>query len=125
MNEIQRVHLVYPECNRMSTPDAIGRNLKLSLEKLYEVITYNYNEYRTIIPGKADVLIGHWHPNPFTVFRMSAYKKGWKRVLALAPFCPDPTGWYNAFGNKIIERCDRYLAITGNAWMKRLKDSSL
>ena len=76
MNEIQRVHLVYPECNRMSTPDAIGRNLKLSLEKLYEVITYNYNEYRTIIPGKADVLIGHWHPNPFTVFRMSAYKKG-------------------------------------------------
>ena len=124
MNEIQRVHLVYPECNRMSTPDAIGRNLKLSLEKLYEVITYNYNEYRTIIPGKADVLIGHWHPNPFTVFRMSAYKKGWKRVLALAPFCPDPTGWYNAFGNKIIEKCDRYLAITGNAWMKRLKDSS-
>jgi hypothetical protein len=52
VNEIQRVHLVYPECNRMSTPDAIGRNLNLSLEKLYEVITYNYNEYRTIIPGK-------------------------------------------------------------------------
>jgi len=54
---------------------------------------------------------------------MSAKKKGWKRVIALAPFCPDPTGWHNAFGNKIIVKCDRFLAITGNAWMKRLKDS--
>ena len=123
MNEIQRVHLVYPAGNRISTPDAIGRNLKLSLEKFYEVKTYNYDQLKTIHPGNADVLIGHWHPNPFTVFRMSAHKKGWKRVLALAPFCPDPTGWHNAFGNKIIEQCDRYLAITGNAWMKCLKDS--
>ena len=123
MNEIQRVHLVYPVGNRISTPDAIGRNLKLSLEKFYEVKTYNYDQLKTIHPGNADVLIGHWHPNPFTVFRMSAHKKGWKRVLALAPFCPDPRGWQNAFGNKIIEKCDRYLAITGNAWMKCLKDS--
>ena len=123
MNEIQRVHLVYPVGNRISTPDAIGRNLKLSIEKFYEVKTYNYDQLKTIHPGNADVLIGHWHPNPFTVFRMSAHKKGWKRVLALAPFCPDPTGWHNAFGNKIIEKCDRYLAITGNAWMKCLKDS--
>ena len=123
MNEIQRVHLVYPVGNRISTPDAIGRNLKLSIEKFYEVKTYNYAQLKTIHPGNADVLIGHWHPNPFTVFRMSAHKKGWKRVLALAPFCPDPTGWHNAFGNKIIEQCDRYLAITGNAWMKCLKDS--
>ena len=118
MNEIQRVHLVYPVGNRISTPDAIGRNLKLSLEKFYEVKTYNYDQLKTIHPGNADVLIGHWHPNPFTVFRMSAHKNGWKRVLALAPFCPDPRGWQNAFGNKIIEKCDRYLAITGNAWMK-------
>ena len=123
MNEIQRVHLVYPAGNRISTPDAIGRNLKLFIEKFYEVKTYNYDQLKTIHPGNADVLIGHWHPNPFTVFRMSAHKKGWKRVLALAPFCPDPTGWHNAFGNKIIEQCDRYLAITGNAWMKCLKDS--
>ena len=123
VKNIKRVHLVYPVGNKISTPDAIGQNLKLSLEKFYEVITYNYDEYRTIIPGKADVLIGHWHPNPFTVFRMSANIKGWKRVLALAPFCPDPTGWQNAFGNNIIENCDRYLAITGNAWMKRLKES--
>ena len=123
MNEIQRVHLVYPAGNRISTPDAIGRNLKLSIEKFYEVKTYNYDQLKTIHPGNADVLIGHWHPNPFTVFRMSAHKKGWKRVLALAPFCPDPSGWHNAFGNKIIEQCDRYLAITGNAWMKCLKDS--
>jgi hypothetical protein len=124
VNEIQRVHLVYPEGNRISTPDVIGRNLKLTLEKFYGVKTYNYDQLKTIHPGNGDVLIEHWHPNLFTVFRMSAYKKGWKRVLALAPLYPDTTGWHNAFGNKIIEKCGRYLAITGNAWMKRLKDSS-
>ena len=123
MKNIKRVHLVYPVGNKVSTPDAIGRNLKLYLEKFYQVITYNYDEYRTIHPGETDILIGHWHPNPFTVFRMSANKKGWKRVLVLAPFCPDPTGWHNAFGNKVIEKCDRFLAITGNAWLNRLKES--
>ena len=59
MNRIKRVHLIYPVGNKISTPDAIGRNLKLSLENVYEVITYNYEEYRTINPCKADVLIGH------------------------------------------------------------------
>ena len=59
MNRIKRVHLIYPVGNKISTPDAIGRNLKLSLENVYEVIPYNSDEYRTINPGKADVLIGH------------------------------------------------------------------
>ena len=59
MKNIKRVHLVYPVGNKISTPDAIGRNLKLSLENFYEVITYNYDEYRTTNPSKADVLIGH------------------------------------------------------------------
>ena len=103
MNEIQRVHLVYPAGTRISTPDAIGRNLKLSLEKFYEVKTYNYDQLKTIHPGNADVLIGHWHPNRFTFFRMSAHINGWERVLALAPFSPAPTGWHNAFGRKLLK----------------------
>ena len=123
MKNIKRVHLVYPVGNKISTPDTIGRHLHLALEKHYQVTTYNYDEIKIIQPGNSDILIGHWHPNPLTIFRMSAQKKGWKRVLALAPFCPHPTGWHNAFGNKIIKNCDRFLAITGNAWMNRLKDS--
>ena len=123
MKNIKRVHLVYPVGNKISTPDTIGRHLKLALEKYYQVITYNYDQFKTIHPGNADVLIGHWHTNPLTVFRLSAKEKGWKRILVIAPFCPDPTRWHNAFGNKIIEHCDRFLAITGNAWMKRMKDS--
>ena len=59
MNRIKRVHLIYPVGNKISTPDAIGRNLKLSVENAYEVITYNYDEYRTKNPDKADVLIVH------------------------------------------------------------------
>jgi len=123
VKKIKQVHLVYPVGKKISTPDAIGRHLKQSIEKDYQVTTYNYDEYKIISPGSADVLIGHWHPNPFTVFRLSAQKKGWKRIIALSPFCPDHTAWNNAFANKIIDKCDRYLAITGNAWMKRLKDS--
>ena len=123
MNKIKKVHLVYPVGNKISTPDAIGRHLKNTIEKHYQVKTYNYDEYKVIPPGSADVLIGHWHPNPFTVFRLSALKKGWKRIIALAPFCPDQTAWQNAFANKIIEKCDRYLAITGNSWMDCLKNS--
>ena len=123
MKNIKRVHLVYPVGNKISTPDTIGRHLHHALEKHYQVTTYNYDEIKIIQPGNSDILIGHWHPNPLTIFRMSAQKKGWKRVLALAPFCPHPTGWHNAFGNKIIKNCDRFLAITGNAWMNRLKDS--
>jgi len=123
VKKIKHVHLVYPVGKNINTPDTIGRHLKKSIEKDYQVTTYNYDEYKIISPGNADVLIGHWHPNPFTVFRLSAQKKGWKRIIALAPFCPDQTAWHNAFANKIIEKCDRYLAITGNAWMKRLKVS--
>jgi len=123
MKKIKHVHLIYPAGDQISTPNAIGRHLKQSLENNYQVTTYNYDECKIINPGSADALIGHWHPSPLTVFRLSAQKKGWKRVLALAPFCPDPTGWHNAFGNNIIKKCDRYLAITGNAWMERLKES--
>ena len=123
MKKIKKVHLVYPVGKRINTPDAIGRHLKQSIEKDYQVTTYNYDEYKIISPGSSDVLIGHWHPNPFTVFRLSALKNGWKRIIALAPFCPDQTAWQNAFANKIIEKCDRYLAITGNSWMDCLKNS--
>ena len=123
VKNIKRVHLVYPVGNKVSTPDTIGFHLQIELEKHYQVTTYNYDEIKLIKPGNSDVLIGHWHPNPLTVFRMSAKKKGWKRVLGLAPFCPDSTGWQNAFGNNIIKNCDRYLAITGNYWMNRLNDS--
>ena len=120
MKKIKHVHLIYPTGNQISTPDAIGRHLKQSLENHYQVTTYNYDECKIIHPGSADALIGHWHPNPFTVFRLSALKKGWKRIIALAPFCPDNTAWNNAFANKIIDKCDRFLAITGNYWMERL-----
>ena len=123
MNKINKVHLVYPVGNKISTPEAIGRHLKNYIEKHYEVKTYNYDQYKIISPGSSEVLIGHWHPNPFTVFRLSAQKIGWKRIIALAPFCPDKTAWQNAFAKKIIKKCDRYLAITGNSWMACLKNS--
>ena len=37
MNDILRVHLVYPLGNRISKPDTIGQNLKHTLEKFYNL----------------------------------------------------------------------------------------
>ena len=123
MRKIKKIHLIYPVGNKISTPDTIGRHLKQNLEKFYEVKVYPFDAFCIIKPGKADVLLGHWHQNPLTTFRMSARQKGWKRILPMAPFCPDPTGWHNAFARTTIKYANRYLAITGNAWMNRLKDS--
>ena len=123
MKKIKKVHLIYHVGDKISTPDTIGRHLKQYLEKFYEVKVYPYDTFCIIKPDKADVLLGHWHPNPLTTFRMSARQKGWKRILPMAPFCPDPTGWQNAFARTTMKYASKYLAITGNAWMKRVKDS--
>ena len=56
MKKIKKVHLVYPVGKIIKTPDAIGRHLKQSIEKDYQVTTYNYDEYKIISPGSADVL---------------------------------------------------------------------
>jgi len=37
VNDILRVHLVYPLGNRISKPDTIGQNLKHTLEKFYNL----------------------------------------------------------------------------------------
>ena len=92
LKNIKRVPLVYHVGNKVSTPKYVGRHIKLALEKHYHVTKYNYDGIKIIQPVNSDVFLGHWHPNPLTVFRMSAQKKGWKRVLALAPFCPDDMG---------------------------------
>ncbi len=110
------VHLVYPSGPAVSCPDAIGRNLAARLRARYEVRQYDWKVIGRIRPGADDVLVGHPHPVPFTVFRSSSALPGWKRVIGLAPFLPDPR--YVGFHGAVLAHCDVFLAITGAHWYR-------
>ena len=107
----KRVHLVYPHGPRVSAPDSIGRHLGQRLAARYDVVLHDWDERGVIKPEPGDVLLGHPHPAPGTIFRRSARERGWSRVLMMAPYDHDPR--QVAFENPVIRDCDLFLAITG------------
>jgi glycosyltransferase involved in cell wall biosynthesis len=116
------IHFVYPHSSRISCPDAIGYEVGKRLRGRYTLIQYDWTDPRCITPGPDDILLGHPHPAPWTIFQRSAQHPGWKRILVLAPFSP---GYIvqQAFLDKPLERADRYLAITGDFWYSRIARS--
>jgi glycosyltransferase involved in cell wall biosynthesis len=118
----RRVHLVYPHGDLISTPDAIGRELGRRLEAKYEVTYHDWFEQGVIIPEPGDVLLGHPHPHPNSVFRRSLREQGWSRLLMLAPFHHGDLRQV-AFEDWIVPKCDLVLAITGPYWMRTIGDS--
>lgn len=121
MESLTRIHFVYPSGPSISQPEAIGRNVAERLRKSHSVVQYDWDDTGVIEPGDNDVLLGHPHPAPWTVFRRSARRRGWKRVIALSPYVHDPK--YVAFVDSAVSRCDLYLAITGNYWFDSIRDS--
>jgi hypothetical protein len=115
------VHLIYPHGAAISCPDAIGRKLGEYLRKRYEVRHYDPDDTRVIKPGPHDVLIGHAHPAPWTIFRRSAKQPGWKRILMLEPYNQDKR--QVAFLNSVIKYCDLFLSITGKYWFNSVENS--
>lgn len=118
-----RVHLVYPHEERVSCPDAIGRNLSRQLSPRYDVRLYDWDSAKSIEPGRGDVLVGHPHPSPWTTFRRSLRKPGWSRRLILAPFNhgdPRQSAWLDP----VVRDCDLYLAITGDLWFASTPQSA-
>jgi glycosyltransferase involved in cell wall biosynthesis len=114
---------VYPHGSRISTPDAIGRELGRRLEARYAVVYHDWSERVAIKPEPGDVLLGHPNPDPNTVFRRSVRLDGWHRRLMMAPFNHGDLRQV-AFEDSIIPDCDLYLAITGPYWFQTLEDSS-
>ncbi|NPV68477.1 MAG: glycosyltransferase family 4 protein [Anaerolineae bacterium] len=118
-----RVHFIYPHGPCISAPDTIGRNIGKRLnEQGYDVLYYDWDSVESIKPGQDDVLLGHPHPFPWTIFNRSIRNKGWKRVIALAPYSH---GMPNAVAHleKVISYCDLFLAITGNYWFSGISES--
>lgn len=117
------VHFVYPHRRRISTPSAIGRKVGERLEwRGYEVVHYDIDEARVIRPGHDDVLLGHPHEAPWSVFRRSAARSGWRRKLLLMPYV-HVDDYHVSLADPVVRNCDLFLAITGSTWFETVPSS--
>jgi glycosyltransferase involved in cell wall biosynthesis len=117
------VHFVYPHRPRISAPSAIGRKVGERLRaRGYEVVHYDIDEARVIRPGADDVLLGHPHEAPWSVFRRSAARGGWRRKLLLMPYV-HVDEYHVSLADPIIRNCDLFLAITGSTWFETVPSS--
>lgn len=110
-----RVHLVYPHRPITSAPDVIGHQLAAHLTGRYEVVVHDWDVNRIIEPRDGDVLVGHAHPAPWTVFRRSVRRPGWARRVLLQPYHHGDT-IQMAWADPVVRQCDLFLAITGPFW---------
>jgi glycosyltransferase involved in cell wall biosynthesis len=112
------LHLVYPHKNSISAPNVIGFKLAEELRKYFDVVTYNWDSVLKITPKQGDILIGHSHPFPYTVFRRSLEHTGWSRKILMQPYNSE---WSQVgYIDDVIDKCDLYLAITGDYWFNRV-----
>ncbi len=115
------IHLIYPHKRINSAPNVIGWKIYDFLSKNYDVKVYNWDKFDIIVPNKGDILIGHPHPNPFTIFHRSFFNTNWGKKIVLTPFNCDLK--QNAFLDKYIYAADVYAAITGNFWALNMYSS--
>ncbi len=117
------IHFVYPHRLRISAPSAIGRKVGERLcARGYDVVHYDIDEARVIKPGPSDVLLGHPHEAPWTVFRRSAARSDWRRKLLLMPYVHVDT-YHASLADPVVRNCDLFLAITGATWFESIPDS--
>ena len=119
---MSKIHLVYPCGSSISTPDAIGRNVASRLIKNHEIMVYDWSSTSVIKPGIDDIIIGHAHPNPFTIFRRSIQRSGWKKRILMQPFTTYTP--HVAYLWNVINRVDQFAAITGKYWIDQIRTSS-
>jgi hypothetical protein len=112
------IHLVYPHGPGVATPHVIGRRLAEHLSRRHRVVLHDWDAITAMEPSQGDVLIGHPHPLPGTVFRRSFRRRGWSRRLVLSPFTGDAR--QVAFLDPFVRAADAYLAITGSWWAREV-----
>ncbi|MGV0999620.1 MAG: hypothetical protein ACOYBQ_09860 [Fluviibacter sp.] len=116
------VHLVYPCANLIKTPEVIGYNVYCALTSAgFDVVVHRWDSLSKIYPREGDILIGHAHPNPFTIFRRSLSESGWAKRILMLPFSHDPKQL--GFLRDVVPQCDAFLAITGKYWIDTLNQS--
>jgi glycosyltransferase involved in cell wall biosynthesis len=120
--KIDTIHFVYVKNKKIiQNPFSIGNHLYAELKKKYKVKFYRWDVAFKIKPSENDILIGHSHPNPFTVFRLSMKNNLWKKIILLQPFT---TNIYQVgFLLKVLPYCDKFIAICGNYWFDKIRFS--
>jgi glycosyltransferase involved in cell wall biosynthesis len=120
---VTTVHFVYPHRSRIKAPSAIGVKVGERLRRRgYEVVHYNIDEVKTIRPHPGDVLLGHPHESPWSVFRRSVSCAGWRRRIMLMPYV-HVDEYHVALADQILRKCDVFLAITGSTWFEGVPES--
>lgn len=119
------VHFIYAKGLRTNAPHSITNELAPRLRELGDVQVYDLAEMQTIRPaqGGGDILLGHPHPDPRSVFQASFVQPGWKKRVVICPFShrlPELNGWMEA----LVDEADLFLAITGKYWFETV-DASL
>lgn len=112
------IHLIYPYGPGIVAPQVIGRRLGEFLSQRNTVVQHDWDALGVIRPQPGDVLLGHPHPMPGTIFRRSFRNPRWGQRLVISPFNGDPG--QVAFLDPFVRRADAYLAITGAWWFRNV-----
>jgi hypothetical protein len=113
------VHFVYPrDDKRNSSPFCIGNEVGDRLQRDYDVRFYGWRDQVKIEPKPGDILLGHPHWRRDSVFERSVSQAGFARRILMAPYVDDLR--QVAFYDRHMDRCDLFLAITGNYWFNRI-----
>ena len=75
------------------------------------------------MPEKGDILIGHPHSNPLTIFRRSLSSNNWSKKILIQPFNGDLGQMSHLYD--IVLKCDHFLAICGSYWIKYINKNIL
>ena len=115
-------HIIYPfDLKKNINPWSIGNNLYYALRNKYKIKIYTWTSLRKIYPEKDDLLIGHCHSNPYTIFRRSIESNKWYKKILIQPFNGDMKQMSHLYD--VIPKCDDFIAICGTYWIKHLKNS--
>lgn len=114
------IHFVYPrDAAKQSSPYCIGNEVGDRLLRDYASVRfYDWRDETRIEPAPGDVLLGHPHRRRRTVFNLSVPDPHFARRILMAPYADDlrQVSYYD----RHMDRCDLFLAITGNYWFRRI-----
>lgn len=110
-----KIHFIYKQGDRISTPFSITNEVYVRLKKKYDVVLYDFDEAGTIIPEKGDILIGHPHPFKDTIFRNSYQHENWSRKIMISPYHHGIIRYFALFDD-LYDGIDLFLAICGKYW---------
>ncbi len=116
------LHLVYPfDLDNKINPWSIGNNINYSLADKYRIKNYNWMSFGKINPKEGDILLGHAHSNPMTIFRRSLKNSKWAKKILIQPYNEDSLQMSHLYD--VVPECDFFLAICGKFWFERLAKS--